>query len=139
MPRKNTVPKILRESKGSLKQVLLRDAPDRYEELKYLVGRMFRIAQDARWVDEYPAGGGEPLKANCDLVEAMGLTEKAANALFRLVEHNTGRPSESKEVKEERKLIIEIPGFDPMTFKLAGAVVDAEVKEMVGEGGDDAP
>jgi|TARA_Y100000310_G_scaffold50240_1_gene46331 hypothetical protein len=136
--KKNTVPKILRGAQGALKGELLRDAPERYKELLNILGRSFRVAQNARWEEETDASGKGKLEANCTLMEAMQMQEKFFNMASRLVEHNTGRPSESKEITQEKRLIIQVEGSGLQPFKLAAPVIEAEVKELVEEGVEDA-
>ncbi len=123
----------------ALKDRLRRDAPDRYDEILDMLGRLYSQARNSRYELQIPTGGGEPLEPNCSYPEAIAAKTQFLNFALRLVEHNTGKPSESKEVKEERRLILEIKGWDPQMFRLPPAiaqnVLETSVKEMVGDAG----
>lgn len=133
---KNLKPPIIRQL-ADLKERLKHDAPDRYEEILIALGRLHNQMTNARYEPEFAVGeGGGKLEPNCTFAEAMNIKVQFLNYALRLVEHNTGKATESKEVKETKKLILEIKGFDPKMFRLplgepqdVVGVVEAEFKD----------
>ena len=107
-----------------MRAYLKSDAPQRYTGALEVLGRVRTAMEGLVW---------EGKKANCSLKEALAIWQGAFDMEMRLLEHGVGKPTETKEVKEERKLLIGIVGWEPTKFQLPPAVTEAVSSIVEGE------
>ena len=105
------------------------DAPERYLGALAILKRVQEAVEKLRWDGENP---------NCSLGDAQALWHKVFEMEMRLLEHGIGKPTEYKQVTEERKLTVRIEGFDSSRFRLPEGVIEGEVRELVSVGDHDS-
>ena len=119
-----------------LKSFIKQDAPKRYLQACDMVDAALTAVGKARF--ENDEGNGKKL-ANCSIPEYMDLCQKAFSMTVRLMEHGIGKATESKEVTENKKLVIQLVGYAMEKFRLPAPVglvekvVETEAREVVGD------